>query len=220
MQFLTIVASRGNVYLLASLYAFGVIWSFAFKSLAVVVLRFTEPENREWKVPGNFHIGGVEIPLGLALISLLLFATAVVNLFTKELATISGVAFSLAFFAIFTISERITAKQHAHAESGLDQFNIAQNAELSAAAMEVRPGNVLVAMRDPRNLYYLRERAGQDRHHQERRRGHDLAHLSSRSTPSAATRMMDTSELFGKYEQELFYRRGRGGRKSRASTFR
>ena len=66
LQVFTIIASRGNVYLLASLYAFGVIWSFAFKSLAVLVLRFTEPENRQWKVPGNFHIGKTEIPIGLA----------------------------------------------------------------------------------------------------------------------------------------------------------
>ena len=41
LQLLTIVASRGNVYLLASLYAFGVIWSFSFMSLAVLVLRYT-----------------------------------------------------------------------------------------------------------------------------------------------------------------------------------
>ena len=73
LQILTIVASRGNVYLLASLYAFGVIWSFSFMSLAVVVLRYTSPENREWKVPGNIQIRGVEIPVGLGLISLLLF---------------------------------------------------------------------------------------------------------------------------------------------------
>ena len=57
LQLLTIILSRGNVYVLAGLYAFGVIWSFALKSLAVLVLRFTEPENRQWKVPGNFHIG-------------------------------------------------------------------------------------------------------------------------------------------------------------------
>jgi amino acid transporter len=56
LQLLTIVLSRGNVYLLAALYAFGVIWSFALKSLAVLVLRYTEPENRQWKVPGNIHI--------------------------------------------------------------------------------------------------------------------------------------------------------------------
>ena len=62
MQLLTILLSRGDVYQLAALYAFGVIWSFAMKSLAVLVLRFTEPGNREWKVPGNLHIGKTEIP--------------------------------------------------------------------------------------------------------------------------------------------------------------
>ena len=203
LQILTIVASRGNVYLLASLYAFGVIWSFAFKSLAVVVLRYTEPENREWKVPGNFHIKGIEIPVGLILISLVLFATAVVNLFTKELATISGVAFSLAFFAIFTVSERITAKQHAHSESGFDQFNIAQNAELSAATMEVRPGNIVVAVRDPHNLYYLRKVLAKTDTTKT-----DVVVMTSRvyhrEDSFGGGELVDTSEVFRKYEQELF----------------
>ncbi len=67
MQLLTIVLSLGNVYVLAALYAFGVIWSFAMKSIAVLVLRFTEPGNRAWKVPGNLHIGKTEIPVGLIL---------------------------------------------------------------------------------------------------------------------------------------------------------
>ena len=109
LQILTIIASRGNVYLLASLYAFGVIWSFSFMSLAVVVLRYTSPGNREWKVPGNIHIKGVEIPVGLGLVSLLLFATAITNLFTKQMATIAGVSFSLVFFAILTVSEKMSA---------------------------------------------------------------------------------------------------------------
>jgi hypothetical protein len=69
LQLLTIVASRGNVFLLAGLYAFGVIWSFTLKSIAVLVLRYTEPANREWKVPGNLHIAGKEIPIGLIAIS-------------------------------------------------------------------------------------------------------------------------------------------------------
>ena len=46
LQVLTIVLSRGNVYMLAALYAFGVIWSFAMKSIAVLVLRYTEPGKR------------------------------------------------------------------------------------------------------------------------------------------------------------------------------
>src|SRR5579862_158963 len=93
MQLLVIFLSLGNVYVLAALYAFGVIWSFAMKSIAVLVLRFTEPGNRAWKVPGNLHIGKTEIPVGLILISGVLLTTAVVNLFTKYQATIAGVIF-------------------------------------------------------------------------------------------------------------------------------
>ncbi len=59
-------------------------------SLAVMVLRYTSPQNREWKVPGNLHIKGVEIPVGLGLISLVLFSTAIVNLFTKAVGDHRG----------------------------------------------------------------------------------------------------------------------------------
>ena len=45
-------------------------------------------------------------PTASAQIALVLFATAIVNLFTKQAATIAGVSFSLVFFGIFTFSER------------------------------------------------------------------------------------------------------------------
>src|SRR5213076_2152857 len=65
LQLVTIVGSRGNVYVLGEAYAFGVIWSFAFKALAMLVLRFKDRGPREWKVPLNKQIAGYEIPLGL-----------------------------------------------------------------------------------------------------------------------------------------------------------
>ena len=68
LQILTLILCRGNVLILGEAYAFGVVWSFVFKALAVLVLRFTEPGGREWKVPGNIQLGSVEIPFGLALI--------------------------------------------------------------------------------------------------------------------------------------------------------
>src|SRR5947199_4191949 len=40
LQIFTIVASRGNVYALGEAYAFGVVWSFVFKALSMVMLRF------------------------------------------------------------------------------------------------------------------------------------------------------------------------------------
>jgi len=203
LQIFTIVASRGNVYLLASLYAFGVIWSFAFKSLAVLVLRFTEPENRQWKVPGNFHIGKTEIPVGLILISLLLFATAIVNLFTKQLATISGVAFSAVLFGVFTVSEHLNKKTSSGQHHELEQFRINAQEELTAADMEVRPGNILVAVRDPKNLSYLRDILLKTDTVKQ-----DVvvmtARVIHREHSFSGNESMDSADIFEQYEQELF----------------
>jgi nucleotide-binding universal stress UspA family protein len=203
MQLLTIVLSRGNVYSLAALYAFGVIWSFAMKSMAVLVLRFTEPANRAWKVPGNLHVGKTEIPLGLAAISAVLFITAVVNLFTKSEATIAGVIFSAVFFVIFTLSERHVARERHGKPEQLDQFRVYGNQELGSGAMGVRPGNVLVAVRDPRNLHYLRTVL-----HSADTTKQDVvvmsARLYHREHSFSGSNVFDASQIFDHYEQELF----------------
>jgi len=153
LQVLTIVASGGNVYLLAGLYAFGVVWSFAFNGLAVLRLRYTEPEHRQWKVPGNLHFRDKEIALGVLVITVVLFLTAMVNLLTKEDATIAGVIFTVVFYAIFTVSERRVAKQRKGQVGGLDQFRVYGDQELGSGALDVRPGNILVAVRDGRSLH-------------------------------------------------------------------
>src|SRR5262245_36620742 len=69
LQLLTIIGSRGNVYVLGEAYAFGVIWSFAFKGLAVLVLRFKDKSPREWKVPFNLPLDHQEVPFGLGVIT-------------------------------------------------------------------------------------------------------------------------------------------------------
>src|SRR5262249_20264855 len=105
LQLLTIVISGGNIFILGEAYAFGGMWSFAMKGLAVLVLRFKEPGGREFRVPLNLKIGSWEIPIGLGLITLTLVALCTINLFTKQVATVSGVAFTLIFFGIFELSE-------------------------------------------------------------------------------------------------------------------
>src|SRR5260370_29528691 len=74
--------------------------------LAVFVLRYTSPGQREFQVPLNFTFRGVQIPVGLGLITGILFLIAVVNLFTKPIATMAGATFSLLLYIVFTISER------------------------------------------------------------------------------------------------------------------
>jgi len=204
LQCVTIVLSRGNVYLLAALYAFGVIWSFAFKSLAVLVLRFTEPGHRDFRVPGNIHIGGIEIPIGLGLITLLLFAVALINLMTKPLATQAGIAFSVFLFVVFSISEKITHRRHVgDVHQMKEEFRVAEQPLVDREEMRVRPGNVLVAIRDPRNLYYLStvlkavDTVRQDVVVM-------TARIYHREPTFSGSNSIDSGELFEEYEQQLF----------------
>jgi amino acid transporter len=156
LQLITILLSRGDVYLLGEAYAFGVVWSFSLKGISVLVLRFKQPGPREYRVPFNIRFGKTEIPFGLAVISLALLFIALINLFTKEVATIWGITFTLVVFTVFIISERITHRRRAETSS-MDQFNLQAGEELIPQSIDCRPGNIVVMLRDYNTLYNLAE---------------------------------------------------------------
>jgi hypothetical protein len=200
LQILTIIISRGDVTFLADLYAFGVVWSFAMKGLAVLVLRYTHPGEREYRVPLNIKIAGIEIPVGLALITTTLLLIAIVNLFTKPNATIAGLTFSIFLFCVFTASEHITrTRGQAHVE--MDQFHVATQDALSPQSVGARPGNILVPVSNYHALYHLASVL--DRFKPERR---DLVVLHVRVLRRAASgeHELAPEQLFGSIEQYLF----------------
>jgi amino acid transporter len=200
LQLLTIILSRGNIFILGEAYAFGVMWSFAMKGLAVMVLRYKQPGEREFKVPLNLHVGKTEFPLGVALITLTLFALCFINLFTKEIATISGVAFTLTFFVVFQISETVTKRRtKIHAE--LDQFNLAQQADLTPEGVGVQPGNILVPVSTYYTLYHLEAAL-----RRARTREAEIVVLHVRLLRRAASGEYDLApdQLFSTIEQLLF----------------
>ncbi len=200
LQLLTIILSGGSIIVLGEAYAFGVMWSFAMKALAVIVLRYKQPGAREFRVPLNLKLGNLEIPLGLGLITLTLFALCVINLFTKQVATLSGVGFTIIFFAAFTASERMTHKRGAaHAE--LDQFHVATQEELSPQTVGARPGGVLVPVSNYHALYHLA--AVLDRVRPERR---DVVvlHVRLLRRSGSGESELEPDQLFGSVEQYLF----------------
>jgi hypothetical protein len=202
LQLATIIGSRGNVYVLGEAYAFGVIWSFAFKALAMVVLRFKDHSTREWKVPLNINFGSTEIPLGLGCIAALLFSIAGINLFTKEVATVSGVAFTLIFFTIFLISEHVNKKRKsAHAET--EKFRLQPQDHVSNETVNVSVGNTLCLVRDYNTLgHFVRSLDWTDTTKK------DLVVLTVRVTkgPHAGYENIHEEDLFTRYEELLFTR--------------
>ena len=202
LQVITIIISRGDVTFLANLYAFGVIWSFAMKGLAVLVLRYTHPGDREYRVPLNFRIFGVEIPVGLSLITLVLLGIAIVNLFTKKEATIAGVTFSLFLFIVFTISERYTHHARGSAQHvEMDQFHLAMQGELTPEAVGARAGNILVPVSNIHALYHLgnvldRVKPG--------RRDVVVLHVRLLRRAASGEYELEAEQLFGSIEQQLF----------------
>src|SRR4029077_243790 len=134
--------------------------------------------------------------------TLLLVALCVVNLFTKQVATISGVVFTIAFFAVFELSEKITKKRGAaHAE--LDQFNLEAGGELTPEAVGVRPGNVIVMVRNYNTLYDLGSILRRTNTQKQ-----DIAVLHLRLLERAASgeHELQAEQLFNHEEPELFTR--------------
>jgi amino acid transporter len=201
LQLITILISRGDVYMLGEAYAFGVVWSFAMKALSVLVLRYKQPEGREWKVPLNFHIGKTEIPLGLMAITVALFALAIINVLTKKVATISGVSFTIAFFIVFELSDIYNRKRKAAHGEEMEKFRLDTRDDLTAGSVGVRPGNVLVAVRNPNRLQHLARIL-----HKTDTRKMDIVVLSVRQVTQAASgeHPLDTEQLFSEAETNVF----------------
>ncbi|HEX4583172.1 MAG TPA: APC family permease [Acidobacteriaceae bacterium] len=201
LQLFTIVVTRGNVITLGEAYAFGVIWSFTFNALAMLVLRWKYKGARGWKVPPNIRIGKNEIPIGLISVFMVLLSTAIVNLFTKSVATVSGIAFAAAFFIIFSLSERQNQRRHALTDRQMrEHFQLQHEDTIGREALQIRPGCVMVTMRDASNplaLKWVLARVDTDEQ--------DVVVLTARMVGVGGPELLDASEQsFSEHEQMLF----------------
>jgi hypothetical protein len=198
LQIATIVGSRGDMTILAEAYAFGVVWSFFMKALGVLVLRY-QRTDQEYKVPFNIRVAGREIPIGLGLTTAVLGFVAVANLFSKQIATKYGVAFTIVFFLLFTISDRVNRRRKQVERHGLEEFNLDHQSQMSTS-LHARPGCVLVAVRDYHRMEHLKRVLEKTN-----LRRHDIVVMTVRPISTGAGEYdLSDDQIFSDYEKELF----------------
>ena len=111
--------------------------------------------------------------------------------------------FTLIFFAIFIASEKIDAKSARRAHAELDQFNLEPEEDLTPQKLGVRPGNVLVMVRNYNTLYNLKAVLDRVDPHQQ-----DVVVLHLRFLQRAGSGEYELApeQLFSLEEQKLFTR--------------
>jgi amino acid transporter/nucleotide-binding universal stress UspA family protein len=198
LQVATIIMSGGDVNLLGEAYAFGVVWSFFLKSTGVLVLRFKR-HDQEYKTPLNFHIGRTEIPVGLFLTTAMLGLVAIANLFSKQIATIYGVSFTIGLFIIFTVSEILNKRKIDAKRAGFEEFNLDMRPDVAANTVHARPGCILVAVRDYGRMSHLHNVLEKTN-----LRRHDIVVMTVRPVSTGAGEYaLSDQQLFSDYEREL-----------------
>ena len=151
LQLITILISRGDVYMLGEAYAFGVVWSFAMKALSVLVLRYKQPgrprmegaaefphrQDRDPGRPGDHHGGAVR--------------PGHHQRAHQEGGHHLRASASPSRSSSFSSSPRSTtaSARPAHAAGAWRSSGWIRATKSPPTAVSVRPGNVLVAVRNP-----------------------------------------------------------------------
>jgi basic amino acid/polyamine antiporter, APA family len=95
---------RDDVAFLASLFSFGVLAAFTAAQLAVIKLRFSEPElPRPYRAPANVRLRGVEVPLPAIVGSVATFAIWIAALGTHSGARYGGPAWLAAGLVVYAL---------------------------------------------------------------------------------------------------------------------
>jgi hypothetical protein len=124
----------------------------------------------------------------------------VANLFSKEYATKFGIAFTIGFFILFTISEKINLRRHKEAHSNpLEEFNLQYQPQVETKSVHARPGSVLVAVRNRDNMSHLRRTLQRTN-----LRRNDIVVMTVRPLGPDSEYELKDDQVFGSDEKSLF----------------
>src|SRR5262249_60269910 len=111
-----------------------------------------------------------------------------------------GLTFTVAFFTAFVVSEKYNRRRAKDKQHEMEKFRLDEADELTPGTVNLRPGNVLVAVRNPNSLEHLKKVLDKTD-----TRKIDIGVLAVRSVSQAGTAsMLEAEELFSHNETELF----------------
>ena len=153
--------------------------------------------------PLNVRIRGREIPVGLAAVTAVLFATAIANLLTKKVATVSGLLFTAVMFVVLVVSERIATAKKLSESKDMEKFLLEDRAAITREAVDVRPGCIVVAVRNYETLYPLEKVLRKANTRQQ-----DIVVLTGRRMRGVRHDQgaLTCEQIFMSFEQKLFSR--------------
>jgi len=149
---LVILVSSGQVTWLARGYAMAVAVTVMLKAGVLVRLRTLRAGEMPFRVPLNIRVAGHELPLGLLAPGLACAGSALLMLAIGDVPSIATTALLATLFLLFTFLDRDSETTPAE---GRETFDVLPSAELSLAHVDVRPGNVLVPVRNPHSLAHV-----------------------------------------------------------------
>jgi APA family basic amino acid/polyamine antiporter len=131
------------VLFLASLFSFGVLLAFTAAQLAVIKLRFAEPDRRRpFKVPLSVRVRGAQLPLPSVLGALLTFTIWIVALATHPGARYAGPAWLAVGLVVYTVTRRSHGEKLTQHVASLDEQVLPPEATFSSILVPLKLGDI------------------------------------------------------------------------------
>jgi magnesium transporter len=151
---LVVVAGGGRIAWLAQAYSIALAVMLVLTIVALARLRRArQAPAAPFKASGNVHVSGREVPSGLLAAALILTICAGAMILAGGVASIATAALIAVLSLSFTASRRHVAPVEVSADEST--FDLLLAAELSPSQIEVRPGSLLVPVRNPHLLAHV-----------------------------------------------------------------
>jgi magnesium transporter len=148
-QLVILVATAGQLVWLAKAYAVIIAGGGILKCAALIRLRSLRPGSRPFRVSLNPRFLNREWPIGLGLIALVVAVPAVALVASGDPPAAAGIGLVAALTLVFAASERTARATPGAAPQSIHEFDLLATPTLGLDRVDVRPGNLLVALRKP-----------------------------------------------------------------------